>query len=100
MPGVYSLSGGAMWNNKSDNILCPHRPNYADQTDPTVHLSSKKIKKQKLNGIPGTVELTFDRRKNRYYSDSPEIVASENANKSDSDLLPSSIKRIAEGEDE
>ncbi len=67
-PNVFDLSGGAMWNNKCDNILVTHRPyNTSDKKDTEVHLKSQKIKKQKLNGIPGDVILFFDRLTARYY---------------------------------
>ena len=67
-PNVFDLSGGAMWNNKCDNILVTHRPYYtSDKTNTDVLFKSQKIKKQKLNGIPGDVLLFFDRRTSRYY---------------------------------
>lgn len=67
VPSVYNLAGGAMWNNKCDNILCLHRPNYViDPSDTLCEFYSQKIKKQKLNGIPGKVEFDFDRITNRY----------------------------------
>ena len=53
-PDVYDLAGGAMWNNKCDNILSYHRPNYqTDKYDPVCEFRSQKIKKQGINGIPG-----------------------------------------------
>jgi hypothetical protein len=67
-PGVYDLAGGAMWNNKMDNILAYHRPNY--QTNPTDTLSefhSQKIKKQMLNGKPGMVQMDYHRSTGRFY---------------------------------
>ena len=67
-PNVFDLSGGAMWNNKCDNILVTHRPFYtSDKISTDVHFKSQKIKKQKLNGIPGDVSLSFDRMTGRYY---------------------------------
>ncbi|GAG01941.1 unnamed protein product [marine sediment metagenome] len=61
-PRVYDFAGGAMWNNKCDNILQYHRPNYQqDPSDPTCQFVSQKIKKQRANGIPGTVEMEYDR---------------------------------------
>jgi twinkle protein len=67
MPNVYDLSGGAMWGNKCDNVLCAYRPYYtSDKTNTLTIFASQKIKKQKLNGIPGDVELTFDIRSMRY----------------------------------
>jgi len=66
-PNVFDLSGGAMWNNKCDNILVTHRPFYtSDKSDPTVYFKSQKIKKQKLNGIPGDVILNYDYLKARF----------------------------------
>ncbi len=70
-PNVFDLSGGAMWNNKCDNILVTHRPFYSSEKVRTeVDFKSQKIKKQKLNGIPGDVRMNFDRMTCRYYQDS------------------------------
>ena len=67
MPNVYDLSGGAMWNNKCDNILVHHRPRYtSDKKDDSCIFGSQKIKKQKLNGIPGDVHLRFSRTESRF----------------------------------
>ena len=67
-PTAYDLAGGAMWFNKVDNILCLFRPNYfVDAKDTWCTFSSQKIKKQKLNGIPGTVNFIYDRFKSRYF---------------------------------
>lgn len=66
-PDVYNVSGGAMWNNKCDNILVTYRPYYnTDKTNPEVEFRSQKIKKQKYVGIPGTTKLRFNRATNRY----------------------------------
>lgn len=66
-PDVFDFAGGAMWGNKSDNIIVTYRPYYStDKSDTTTVLKSVKIKKQKLIGIPGDVTLTFDRLTNRY----------------------------------
>jgi hypothetical protein len=60
-PTVFDLSGGAMWNNKCDNILVTHRPFYtSDKSNPSSYFRSQKIKKQKLNGVPGDVVLNYD----------------------------------------
>lgn len=67
-PSIYDLAGGAMWANKSDNILCYHRPNFfIDPKDTWATFSSQKIKKQKLNGIPGKVNYSFDRIRSRFF---------------------------------
>jgi len=66
-PDVYDLAGGAMWNNKAYNILCYHRPNfYLDPKDPYCTLTSQKIKRQKLNGIPGKVDFKYVRETSRF----------------------------------
>ncbi|MBA9078298.1 DnaB-like helicase C-terminal domain-containing protein [Rufibacter quisquiliarum] len=66
-PTQYNLSGGAMWDNMCDNILCLHRPDFLmDKTSTRTQFHSLKIKKQKLVGIPGMVEFMFERRSNRY----------------------------------
>lgn len=66
-PDVFDLSGGAMWNNKMDNILVVHRPFYSsDRENTTVTFASQKIKKQKLNGIPGEITLNFIRNSARF----------------------------------
>ncbi|WP_128545109.1 BT4734/BF3469 family protein [Larkinella soli] len=66
--GFYDLSGGAMWANKIDNLIVIRRP--WQETDPSrteVEAHVKKVKKQRLVGIPGMKEYTFSRASNRYY---------------------------------
>lgn len=66
-PTVFNLSGGAMWNNKADNILIYHRPYYeTDPLNPLCEIHSKKIKRQKEVGIPGMCEMRYDRRSRRF----------------------------------
>lgn len=67
-PNVYDFSGGAMWNNKCDNILQIYRPHYStDSLNTEVVFKSQKIKKQRLVGKPGECVMTYDRYKGRYY---------------------------------
>lgn len=66
-PTMYDLAGGAMWGNKCHNILCYDRPNFfRDPQDPKCLLHSQKIKKQNVNGVPGTVEFEYDRSSFRF----------------------------------
>jgi len=67
MPTVYKYAGGAMWNNKCDNILCYHRP-YAitEPSNTECFFVSQKIKKRKLTGIPGTSIMNFNIFTNRF----------------------------------
>ena len=61
MPYYTKISGGAMWGNKCDNILCYHRPNYrTNPRDTTCYFASQKIKNQQINGKPGTVVLDYN----------------------------------------
>jgi len=66
-PNLYRIKGGGTFADKADNVLVVWRENRnTDHTDTKVKFISQKIKKQKLTGIPGTVELKFNRRTNRY----------------------------------
>jgi twinkle protein len=68
VPDAFSLRGGAMWNNAMDCIIGVYRPKYhLDKSNQEVEFHSHKIRNQKLVGIPGVVQLTFDRKTNRYY---------------------------------
>jgi len=70
VPDMYEIAGGAMWGNKMDNIMVIHRPKFlTDPMDTTVEVHVRKIKKQKLVGIPGTCVFDFKRSTNRYYID-------------------------------
>jgi twinkle protein len=67
IPQVYDYAGGAMWNNKCDNILCYHRPKaQSDPSDTECYFISQKIKKRKLTGIPSTAIMSFDIYTNRF----------------------------------
>lgn len=67
-PTVFDINGGAMWNNKTNNILCFNRPNYYIMpTDTWCTITSQKIKRQQLNGTCGTVNFTYNRETRRYY---------------------------------
>jgi twinkle protein len=67
MPDVFDLAGGAMWNNKADNILVYHRPNWSkDPTDRTCEFHSRKIRRQKIVGIPGMVQFEYNRGQRRF----------------------------------
>ncbi len=67
MPTQFNLAGGAMWNNKADDIVIIHRPNReTDPADTSVIFASKKVKKQKQYGRPGEVDLNYDARTGRY----------------------------------
>lgn len=66
-PDVFDVAGGAMWNNKMDNILVFHRPFKSSQPDNLEsEFHSKKIRRQKIVGFPGMLKLTMDRTVKRF----------------------------------
>lgn len=66
-PDVFDLAGGAMWNNKADNILVYHRPNrHLDPQDPTCELHSKKIRRQSMVGSLGKHEFKYSHIQRRF----------------------------------
>jgi len=66
-PNIYDLSGGAMWGNKCDNIICIYRPYATTQkTNILTKFISQKIKKQKLCGRPGEVNCYLDLKSMRF----------------------------------
>lgn len=68
-PSMYNIKGGGTWADGTDNILSIQRPFYAlDQVNDEVIFASRKIKKQKLVGLPGEHTMRFNRRTNRYTS--------------------------------
>lgn len=68
MPDVWNISGGGMWNAIMDNILCYHRPkHHIDKSAPDCQFASQKIRFQQMNGIPGIVNMIFEREKFRFY---------------------------------
>lgn len=66
-PDVFDISGGAMWNNKMDNILIYHRPlMQTDPNNPLCEFHKKKIRRQKTVGRKGTVLMEYDPRRRRF----------------------------------
>lgn len=67
-PDVFDLAGGAMWNNKMDNILIYHRPEKGSNPNSTLcEFHSKKIRRQKIVGLPGTLLLELSPRFRRFF---------------------------------
>lgn len=74
-PDVFDLSGGAMWNNKMYNILVYHRPNHQqDPNSPAAELHFKKIKRQKIVGEKGSLDMEFIRNKRRFFIDGVDVL--------------------------
>lgn len=59
-PDIFDLAGGAMWNNKADNILVYHRPNrHTDPKDLTCELHTKKIRRQTIVGSIDVIQFDY-----------------------------------------
>lgn len=66
-PNMYRVKGGGSWSDGFDNVLSVWRPDYAyDKFSTDVIFGSQKIKKQKLVGIPQKIQISFNRKTNRY----------------------------------
>lgn len=75
-PDVYDLAGGAMWNNKMDNVIVYHRPfKQTDPSNPICEFHSKKIRRQKTVGKCGFVELEYIRRRRRFEISGHDIIS-------------------------
>lgn len=69
VPTRFNLSGGAMFNNGFDNIICVFRPNrHQDKKDPLVRIIFEKIKKKKLVGNEGQLDILYSAKENRYHA--------------------------------
>lgn len=66
-PDGYKIKGGGTFADKADNVISVWRPyRKSDPKDSTVRIISNKIKKQKLVGTPGEVDLFYDVSRNQY----------------------------------
>jgi hypothetical protein len=66
-PDVFDLAGGAMWNNKCDNIMIYHRPfRGSDPQATNCELQVKKIRRQKIVGSVGTLDFNLIKFTRRY----------------------------------
>jgi hypothetical protein len=69
-PDIFDLNDGAMWNNKTDNILVYHRPfRQTDPQNPLAEFHSKKIRDQKVVGKPGFILVDYHWQTRRYLYD-------------------------------
>ncbi|MFA8436782.1 MAG: DnaB-like helicase C-terminal domain-containing protein [Marinifilaceae bacterium] len=66
-PSLYRIKGGGTFADKADNVLAIWRPFInTNPLDTSIKFMSLKIKKQKLTGIPGKADLTYERKSNRF----------------------------------
>lgn len=64
---MYDISGGAMWANKSDNIISYYRPNHhVDKTSPEVKVYIQKLKRRRTGGKPGDFDMRMNWQMKRF----------------------------------
>lgn len=73
-PDTYRIKGGGTFTDKADNVIVVWRPyRKSDYTNTTVTICVEKVKKQKLVGIPGQLDLQYDFAKNQYYDEQEPV---------------------------
>jgi len=66
-PDVFDIADGAMWNNKMDNILVYHLPfRQTDENNTICEFHSKKIRKRKVVGMIGSIQMDYYPRSRRF----------------------------------
>lgn len=69
-PDIYKIKGGGTFADKADNVISVWRPfRKSNHNDNTVRIIVGKIKKQKLVGIPGEIDLFYDVSRNQYHEE-------------------------------
>lgn len=64
---MYDIAGGAMWGNKSDQILSYYRPNFHEnKNSPEVTVYIQKLKRKRTGGQLGQLDLVLIWSKKRY----------------------------------
>tara|TARA_R110000868_G_scaffold36279_7_gene128949 strand:- start:2090 stop:3931 length:1842 start_codon:yes stop_codon:yes gene_type:complete len=64
---MYDIAGGAMWGNKSDQIISYYRPNFHEnKNSPEVKIFIQKLKRKRTGGQLGDFDLTLLWQRKRY----------------------------------
>ncbi len=64
---MYDVAGGAMWGNKTDQIISYHRPNsHQDKNDPCADIHIQKIKRKRTGGKLGFFSTNLNWKTKRY----------------------------------
>jgi twinkle protein len=67
---MYDIAGGAMWGNKSDQIISYHRPRFHEDKNSTeVEVYLQKVKRKRTGGKLGHFPLQLAWNKKRYAED-------------------------------
>jgi len=79
-PNMYRVKGGGTFTDKADNVIGVWRPfRISDIQDKSGKVIVGKIKKQRLVGVPGEVDFTYEFKTNQY-SDGSELTIPEEKN--------------------
>lgn len=71
---MYDIAGGAMWGNKTDNILSYYRPNFhINKNSPEVEIYVQKIKRKRTGGELGSFPLNLIWSKKRFTNSEQHI---------------------------
>lgn len=71
---MYDVAGGAMWANKSDNIISYYRPNHhVNKVSPEVKVFIQKIKRKRTGGEPGDFDIKMNWAIKRFVDPITEI---------------------------
>lgn len=78
-PNMYKVKGGGTFTDKADNVIAVWRPyRLSDIQDKTVTVVVGKVKKQRLVGVPGELDFTYEFKQNQYFDGSeitiPEVI--------------------------
>jgi twinkle protein len=66
-PSKYTIKQGGTYSDTADNVIIVWRPKYAsEKKDTHVIIKSDKIKKQKLVGLPQSINFRFNPKSNRF----------------------------------
>lgn len=80
-PDIYKIKGGGTFADKTDNVMSVWRPfRKSNYENPTVKIIVGKVKKQRLVGIPGETEFSYDMAKNRYVNENDKTIVSAKPN--------------------
>lgn len=67
-PDSYKIKGGGTFSDKAENVVVVWRPyRKSNPKDDTVRIIVAKVRKQKLVGIPGEIDLFYHRGRNQYF---------------------------------
>jgi hypothetical protein len=99
-PDVFDLAGGAMWNNKLDNVMIYHRPLRGQNPEASnCEIHTKKIKRQKTVGKIGVLEFSLKTQSRRYlWGDNIDYIEIINHNNRETNS-PSSINTYTSQEE-